>query len=304
MSYSCTKCKKSFKEKRYLDQHISNRKTPCNKKYICTACRKVFDSQRHLDRHMKRVTPCAPDQVPVILENNVENRCQYCNKTYANKSSLTRHLKICNKDVSMKAIMKLLEENNRRLVEELRGGNTTTIINNNTLYMGNKLCVFGEEDFSLLNQNKVQAMFLEDATKFVPRLIRELHTNPELPQFHNVYYDTETKQAMVFTRVMINGVYVSTWQKKDMSEVSKELVKKAKRYPTCTPLAQNIKPNSADEHRYCQSMQFVTREYKPSDEDFNDIKQTLTNVSKNPGFFKMIEDTTYVSGTLPLIHLN
>jgi hypothetical protein len=255
---------------------------------------------------MDRVTPCVPDEVPVILDNNKENRCQYCNKTYANKSSLTRHLKICNKEVSMQAIMNMLKANNEQLLEQLKSGNGTTIINNtnNSLYLDNNLCIFGEEDPMLLDPEKISKMLLDDPNKFVPRLLREIHLNPDLPQNHNVYYDFKKDQAMIFTRVLINGVMVSTWQKRDFKKVSQDLVDKAKRYPTCLPLAQKIKPNSMDEVRYCRNLQIVTKEYNHSEQDLIDNKEMLIEVTNNKGFFKMIEDTTYISGTLPLIHLN
>jgi len=305
MVVKCEKCQKKFTAQYRLDQHM-NRTVPCTRRYACVKCSREFQSQRHLDRHMDRVTPCVPDEVPVILDNNKENRCQYCNKTYANKSSLTRHLKICNKEVSMQAIMNMLKANNEQLLEQLKSGNGTTIINNtnNSLYLDNNLCIFGEEDPMLLDPEKISKMLLDDPNKFVPRLLREIHLNPDLPQNHNVYYDFKKDQAMIFTRVLINGVMVSTWQKRDFKKVSQDLVDKAKRYPTCLPLAQKIKPNSMDEVRYCRNLQIVTKEYNHSEQDLIDNKEMLIEVTNNKGFFKMIEDTTYISGTLPLIHLN
>jgi hypothetical protein len=109
---------------------------------------------------------------------------------------------------------------------------------------------------------------------------------------------------MIFTTVIVNGVEVNTWEKKEIKEISRQLVTKAIRYPTCVPLAQNIRPNSMDEDRYVRGMQLITREYKHSEADLIKTKEILTNVSKNPGFFRMIDNTTYVTGNLPLIHLN
>jgi len=312
MSYVCEKCNRNFKAQQYLDIHLK-RKTICTNKYICTKCKKDFISQRHLDRHLERLTTCAPDEIPVIIGDNSENRCQYCNKTYATKSSLTRHQKTCDKQVNMAAIMNMLQnlttnyESVTKELAQLKG--SPTIVNNNNvynnnLYVGNELCIFGEEDYTLLDQNKVSKMLLDDAPKFVPRLIREIHANPDLPQYHNVFYDMKTNQAMIFTRVMINGVLVSTWQKKDMKEVSIQLVDKAKRYPTCMPLAQNIRPNSLAEQQYCKSLKFVTQEYKHSDLDIDATKKILTMVTAHPCFANMVENTTHVSGMLPLIHLN
>jgi hypothetical protein len=315
MSHICDKCKKAFTASYRLEQH-KKRKTPCTQRFICHKCNREFQAQRHLDRHLERLTTCVPDEIPVITAENTENRCQYCNKTYSTKSSLMRHMKTCDKEVNMAAIMHMLQkldnkvDNNHKMSQSRE--NNPQIVNNNTynnnLYVGNKLCLFGEEDFALLDQNKVAKLLLDDPHNFVPLLLREIHTNPDLPQNHNVYYDAKTDEAIVFTRVMINGVYVSTWQRKEVKEVSKQLVTKAKRYPTCMPLAQNIRPNSLEEQRYVQSMNIVTRQYEHSDKDVVDTKEMLSIVTKHPKFFNMVEGTTYVSGmgevTLPLIHLN
>jgi len=305
MSFKCDQCKKTFKEQRYLTQHLK-RKLPCTKKFICSKCDREFDNDRHLKRHMERLTTCAPEEIPVIEDGNKDNKCQYCNKNYSTKSNLGRHLKVCNKDVSMQAIMNLLKENNKQLLSQLSNG--TSVVNNNivnnSLYMNANPCIFGDEDFTLLDSKKMGKIFLENPQEFVPLLITELHANSDLPQYHNVYYDAKTDEAIVFARVMINGVMVSTWQKKPFVEVSKDLVDKAKRYPTCIPLAQNIKPNSMEEQKYCRSLEYIKKTYEHSDKDLENNKEILSKVTKLPGFFQMIEDTTYVSHMLPLIPLN
>jgi len=313
MSYKCEKCFKNFSDSYHLTAHLK-RKTPCNKIFKCLKCKHVFISQRHLDRHNNRVTSCVADEIPVIADGNKENRCQFCNKTYSTKGSLTRHLQICNKDVNMHVIMNLLNETTktnaaiRNELAELKANGVGSVVNNNivnnSLYMNATPCIFGDEDFTLLDSKKMGKIFLENPQEFVPLLITELHANSDLPQYHNVYYDAKTDEAIVFARVMINGVMVSTWQKKPFVEVSKDLVDKAKRYPTCIPLAQNIKPNSMDEQKYCRSLEYIKKTYEHSDKDLENNKEILSKVTKLPGFFQMIEDTTYVSHMLPLIPLN
>ena len=92
-------------------------------------------------------------------------------------------------------------------------------------------------------------------------------------------------------------------RKKDFKEISQDLVKKAKRYSTCVPLANGIKRKSIQEQRYDQGMKYV-KEYTHTDEDLEKNKELLTELTNNSGFFQMIEETTYVSGMLPLIPLN
>jgi len=307
--YTCDNCGRKFKESRHLDQH-HRRKTPCDKQFKCEKCNTFFPKKSLLARHENRKTPCAPEEIPIIYDDNPENRCQYCNKTYATKSNLTRHLKTCDKEVNLAVIMDMMIKHEGtmqqaiKIFNQQKPGSVTNNITNNNLYLNNTLCHFGEEDYTLLDQKKIQRLLLDEPQKFVPGLIRELHLNPSLPQYHNVYYDSKREQGMVFTRVMINGIMVSTWQKKEISSISKDLVAKAKRYPTCMPLAQGIKPNSIEEQRYCRGLQIVTREYEHTEQDLINNREMLTSITKNPGFFKMIEETTHISGSLPLIHLN
>jgi hypothetical protein len=61
------------------------------------------------------------------------------------------------------------------------------------------------------------------------------------------------------------------------------------------PLAQDIKPNSAEEQRYCRAMEIVTREYVHTDIDLETNKEILSVITENPAFHRMVENTTYIS---------
>jgi DNA-directed RNA polymerase subunit RPC12/RpoP len=302
MGYKCKKCGKRFKLKSFLEKHMLE-EIPCDKKYVCPHCARYFRDQGNLTRHLNRKIPCVTDDIPIITDDNKENRCQYCNKTFAAKSSLVRHQKICDKPANLAVIMAKLEQMQTTMAQmQLQSNNLPVAINvtnNNSqnMYVGNNLCIFGEEDYTLLDQTKIKNLLLDEPKEFVSGLIRELHANPDLPQYHNVFYERKTEKAMVFTRTMVNGIMVSTWQLKEFSEVSKILVYKAKRYPTCMPLAQDIKPNSIDEQRYCRSLEIITREYEHSDKDLINNKKILSMVTENPAFHKMVDNTTYISYT-------
>ncbi len=71
---------------------IASIKKP-QKEFKCDKCGKVFDKKCNLDTHKNRKKPCVidPNIVPVV----VIPKCVDCDKNFATKSSLTRHLKIC-----------------------------------------------------------------------------------------------------------------------------------------------------------------------------------------------------------------
>ncbi len=90
----CEKCGNGFTKERYLKQH-QNKRIPCDKVHKCTKCDTVFDSAYILRKHMSRKTPCIPVTIPVVLINNEENICSFCNKTYSSRSNLNKHRKNC-----------------------------------------------------------------------------------------------------------------------------------------------------------------------------------------------------------------
>lgn len=128
IQYICPKCHKVFNKKSNYNYHINIRKRscvpikPCMKEYIfkpkfqCSKCNISFSSKSNLNRHIdnscvgmiktehkinknglilhNRENDIKPAVGIKIRTNNkkVKNVCNYCNKTFANDSSLTRHL--------------------------------------------------------------------------------------------------------------------------------------------------------------------------------------------------------------------
>jgi len=213
MTVTCKKCGKKFKTYRYLDQH-KRRKIPCDRVLKCDKCDKVFDSSSHLQQHLNRKTPCVPEEIPVILESNPENRCQFCNKTYSTKSSLKRHHKTCDKDTNLEVMVKLLVEQNKQLIKDnaeikqqvaVPGSNQTII--NNQLNIINVMN-FPLQDFSQIDMKRVlQIVSSQPTNMIIPEIIEHLHGNPDYPDRQNVFMtETGAKVTIVF-----GGEKEKTW---------------------------------------------------------------------------------------------
>lgn len=117
-SNQCNKCGKTFKEKRYLTQHLQ-RITPCDQELQCKKCFKIFKKRQHLESHMKRKTPCSPDEALTKEDDNPRNLCNLCNTAYSSKSNLTRHQKTCTGTGALNEVKKLKKQN-KKLKKQLR----------------------------------------------------------------------------------------------------------------------------------------------------------------------------------------
>jgi len=297
----CDKCSRGFKEERHLRQH-HRRKTPCTKKHTCVKCTTEFKTNALLMNHLNRKTPCVPDAIPVITNTNRENRCQYCNNTYANAYNLRRHQKNCNvasnPQIMQQLVTQLMEQN--RLQAQMMAANQVqvpqpqTVVNgdvtvnqvNNNMYVNVTICSFGEEDLSCLDTNKVMDLIKNHTQDFMPKMIEHVHANPDHPQFHNVYYDPNRSKAIVFAQI---GDNKKTWQMKDIGEVSANITEKIKDHigPTTGPYF-NIAMQAGDADTSNQILDIVQQDWKGAD-ILDQNKGVLTKVSKNQAFLELID---------------
>lgn len=234
MPYTCEKCNRKFSTKEYLRKH-NNRKTACNAVYKCGKCGKKFPNANLLKRHNDRITPCAPETIPIIKGENEENMCHLCGKTYTTLSNLRRHLKSCNVKDNPNLIAKLLDQNQELLDIIKQNGlgnqvtNNITVNNtqNNNLYMNVTIIPFGDEDYSKLDSTQVVNLVKNHTTEFMPKMIEYIHANPNMPEYHNVFYDKQNKVAIKFTAISAD---TKTWVKTDAKEISDQISNKIKNH--------------------------------------------------------------------------
>ena len=110
--FVCTKCNKGFKQQEHLNKHL-NRVNACDATYECDKCGNTFNSGSLLKRHLSRKTPCVVEElqeIPIITNDNVENRCNVCNKKFASAYSLKRHQNTgCNVASNPQTMIHLME---------------------------------------------------------------------------------------------------------------------------------------------------------------------------------------------------
>jgi len=158
--------------------------------------------------------------------------CNHCNKTFARKNALCRHIKKYCKVLNQQKIdqqeiieklkllemkNKLLEEENQKLKDEINTKQIITINNiGNTNITNNNINIaaHGQEDLSKMGDVVLMAA-CRRGINIVPDLISRTHFNTRLPEFHNVYIPSiKDKHVMVFDKV---------WELKDTNEVISNL---------------------------------------------------------------------------------
>ena len=290
VSYNCEKCNKSFSEERYLKQH-QNKRIPCDKIHKCVKCDTVFDTAYILRKHLSRKTACAPDTVPVVSINNVENRCQFCNKTYSSKSNLTKHQKKCNTVGNPQAMQRLMDmvTNLTQKVDKLEGNQQTQTINNNltvnqNLYVNVTICSFGSEDLTKLDQQGVIDLLKGQVEDFMPRMIEYIHANPKHPEYHNVFYDPVRKKALVFRQ---NQDKQLTWEFEDIEHISKLLTNKIKDHihPLNGPYFNSLAKEDTETANKIPQILCTNWETPVIVES---TKTSLSKVIKNEGFMEKV----------------
>jgi uncharacterized C2H2 Zn-finger protein len=135
--------------------------------FICINCEKTFNRKSNYVYHIdKKIKPCIKKNITIDEEitnnDNLADKCIYCNKIFTTKHSLIRHLKNrCKHKKNINDYEKLKNENEKlkKENEQLKNNsNTSQIINNinnvNTTINNNvnvQLVRFGNENIDKLD---------------------------------------------------------------------------------------------------------------------------------------------------------
>ncbi len=149
--------------------------------YKCSLCGYKSDYKTHMKDHISRKIKCR-EGIPEIIELKLDFECNYCKKTFSNKTNLTRHFKTC------KTKKNNLEEENRILKEKLavaealaKKPNTSITNNNININLAPWNNPLLPDDVEKYYREAVKKIFLA-----VPTLIKYIHFNTEHPENHNI----------------------------------------------------------------------------------------------------------------------
>jgi hypothetical protein len=182
MEFACSVCNYTSERKECVTAHINNKKTKCG------------------------------EGIPEIIEIPVDIHCEFCNKEFATRPNLKRHLKTCkskkiNLEKEVKDLKEKLDEANRQLalksspttINNNNNNNTTNNTNNTTNININ----FNLTSWRDPNYPDNMDYFYKEAVKklfmSVPKLIELIHFNINLPENHNICIKNfRTKIAKVY----------------------------------------------------------------------------------------------------------
>ena len=155
-----------------------------------------------------------PQKSSKIIKNSNNKECLYCGKEFSRIDNFKRHLTTCKKkqefeQLALESKDKELEEKEKKikeLEEKIKYKGNTNIINN-TNNSTNKninnsrniiINNYGDENIKHL-RNKDYASLLKGIYSAVPKLIKQIHFDPEHPENHNIKF---TNKKLPYLKVM------------------------------------------------------------------------------------------------------
>ena len=140
----------------------------------------------------------------VEIPQNINLKCNFCNKLYSRQDNLNRHYKSCKEknkideaNNSMNELVKILNEQIKEQKEQLEkrdkqinelikkaGIQNSTITNN--IQNNIKLLAYKDTDISKISDKDIMKC-INHSNMCVPHLIKMIHLDPKKPENHNIY---------------------------------------------------------------------------------------------------------------------
>jgi uncharacterized C2H2 Zn-finger protein len=154
--------------------------------------------------------------------------CEYCEKQFSRKDSLTRHVnKFCKYKNSHEIYvaeteekMKMLEIEKNELKHQINNlltrVGTNNSNNNNTINNTININNYGSEDLNHIT-NSMKTQLLTMPIGMIPKLVEKVHFNPDIPENFNITIDNKNDS---YAKIYENG----KWSYKDRNETIQDLV--------------------------------------------------------------------------------
>ena len=167
--------------------------------FFCKRCKKEFIYRYLLNKHLtKRKTKC--------ISKEKRTKCKYCKKYFDRYYNLKRHQKVCSKN--LKSRKKIVQNSDEKYMK--RKLKKIKLINcNDEEFETNKTA-------DILTQEKIDDA-LYPLGRGVTKLIKLIHFNKRLPQYHTVFIQNLSRPyGYVFEN--------NTWQIENVQEIIENLM--------------------------------------------------------------------------------
>jgi hypothetical protein len=162
----------------------------------CSICEYTSKQKKDVIRHINRKRSCGPG-IKEIVEIPIDIKCEYCDKDFSSMQNLKYHQKhnCKQKDHILEEENKRLKEENRKLKEQKTETKNVTINNNGNTFNIFIVNNYDETKFDKLTDRTYNKIIRDsdEAYQIIPRLIKEVHFNPDMPENHNIFISNRTK---------------------------------------------------------------------------------------------------------------
>ncbi len=165
----------------------------------CSICEYTSKQKKDVIRHINKKRSCGPGEKEII-KIPIDIKCEFCDKNFSSVQNLKYHQKhnCKHKDKIIEEEMRRLKEENKKLKEEKIETKNVTINNNNNNNNNTfNIFIVNYEDtkFDKLTDKTYSKIIgdSDEAYQIIPRLIREVHFNPNIPENHNVFISNRNK---------------------------------------------------------------------------------------------------------------